>query len=1058
MDMIPCVMTHLSTPTTHRQRRAAPVAVLWLACLLLAWDAPRLQAAAAQLTLSGTVEWRGQSSWSDTIQSYSDSITISAQYRAVFPMNVDEEGHYYLIQENKMETSSVTVSGGGSDEFQILGAMKWTYQAADNDQDILGCVNLFHDDGRLQVDFQFPSTIVEGVDMSGDPLPSGFRGWAFDGCKSAWDAWWAERDGVARFPSNAVSFSASGQGAVSSRMETQGIVFYTGSMSANFSVSTSEPRFEAVIIPPSDYDEWKPEGGVDEDTPGNSMVVRVEIRAKKQEDVPAGRGKFIFDLEDTSTEPGLCLNKPAKDAAKYTHDLKIDKTLDPKLEVDENGQHAETTEESAYYDLVINSHDFGGFGRLKASVKVQGESILAELESDRSKTRLAVPKDDNENNVADGWEREKQVYSENLSAYSDGVINPIYGGQAADGDGISFYERYRGLVVSADGSLFMHERLDPRFKHLFIRNPDGLVSATFGSADGAPESYGIASSCLVRYVDDKGWTGWGSFAAGKRIVNFNYSEDKHAIDQHALYVVLDPARNPAEPAEWIALVHSMGRTNRTAASIDAGCEGATYPDQTGPSAFAAHWRPAYTYEVVIYGGNVNDYVTRCVEYHSAADLAGRTAAQQSQIILDYMRDHRDDARTKRTIEMSATLAHELGHGTGINHHNPDNDTHTDPDLAHCTMRYYGPDEFAVDPSDRFELAARGHQPSQFCRKKHNCWGQLAINDNPSAPASPGAAPAPALAAGLYPPFQRATRQADAPAPTLSISADLAWPEVVEGDALRLWGRLHGPTASVASNWVEGFQFTLWQVDEDGGRQAILEPDDFKAFLQPLTFDPADLGLPNPTLIREWLVTPEAAQLAPGRYAIAVAWNSASGGLIEGPEILFEVMPADTDAAEALRHRHLAWLAQARGDAAAVLEHAREASRLDPDTIDPLAIQTTFLMSTAALRQGDPMSAALAMNAVKTGLLNPGSHLAGIARDRFELLAPTVKAHKPPPGAAKTRLEINGLPGHTYVLERSPDLVHWTPMGTNTLQSAAWTIEDDNPSPGSPRFYRVQWVQ
>ena len=184
--------------------------------------------------------------------------------------------------------------------------------------------------------------------------------------------------------------------------------------------------------------------------------------------------------------------------------------------------------------------------------------------------------------------------------------------------------------------------------------------------------------------------------------------------------------------------------------------------------------------------------------------------------------------------------------------------------------------------------------------------------------------------------------------------------------MRLWGRLHGPTTAIAANWSDTFQFTLQRVAADGQRQTILTPAGFKPFIQPLMFTMADLGLANPTLIREWLVTPAAVQLTPGNYALEIAWNGTGltaasnlppDGGIKGSDIEFEVQPADNNAALGQRHRHLAWLAYAQGDSDGVLDHGRQAASLDPNSSDPLAIQTAFLVSTASLRQNDPMTAA-----------------------------------------------------------------------------------------------------
>ena len=49
----------------------------------------------------------------------------------------------------------------------------------------------------------------------------------------------------------------------------------------------------------------------------------------------------------------------------------------------------------------------------------------------------------NNDRVADGWEKEKNVYGKNLPADWDGAEEPK--GQKAAGDGISLYEKYRGF-------------------------------------------------------------------------------------------------------------------------------------------------------------------------------------------------------------------------------------------------------------------------------------------------------------------------------------------------------------------------------------------------------------------------------------------------------------------------------------------------------------------------------------------------------------------------------------------------------------------------------------
>ena len=1017
-----------------------------------------------------------------------DGVTATA--KDAFSGTVNSEIRYEVIQINPQTftsgdeingRSTVSVSGGGSGSVKSKdGSFSafWIY-LPDPDFD----PTIAYACGTLQ----------SGSDPDITPNASACRGedpnYRFrispDTASPSTQGHGAAADAVAKLesfdftiPTNKVGWTRSGSH--SAQVSYPGI---GGSSKGSASVSVTvefipdqNSPWEAIIEGAPDvkpaYEDWIPLGGKDDtdENPGNSLPVHVYLRAKDGSNKIPPLAKYSFFLKDVSREPGINLNFPHRSVPAYLDDAErpFDLRIQPgdKMTPGEVGQLTETDEMVAEAGVGINSYDYGSYGKLRVVAQTSdGFTLVAHPKDQPDVDFLTLPKDDNLNHVADAWEKEMNVYDLNLKEDSNLAISKAYAGQGADGDGISFYEKYRGFnVLAFDGTRYAHERLDPHLKYLFIRNPDGLVASTFGSADGVPESYMIASSCQVRYVNESGWTGWGSFENHKRIVNFNSTKDTHAIDQHAVYVVLDPSPNPADPAPWLAFLHSIGSR---ADPFLPGTEGCTYPDPTGPASFEKHLRPANTYEVVIFGYNVGAYVSGCVRYHSAADLLGKTDVQASNFILDYMQDHFGDADQRRTIEMSATIAHELGHATGVEHHKPDYWSSHNPDLANCTMRYYGPDEFPVNPADRFELTARGNQPSEFCRKVFDCWGQLAINDDPAAPASPGIAPASAVSTAWFFEHRPAIRQSDPAAPGFSISADLAWPDLVEGDAMRIWGRLHGSTIGIASNWVDGFQFTLKSIATNGQRQTILAPAGFKPFVQPLQFDTASLGLANPTLMREWLVTPAAAQLAPGNYALEIAWNGTgftaatnlpTDGLIHGSEILFKVQPADNNPALGSRERRLAWLANALGDYAGVLEHGRQAALLDPNSSDPLAIQTVFLMSDAALNQNDPMTAAQTMITLSTALADSTSHLGDLARSRFELLAPSVKANKPGLGSTKTQLKIKGLPGHQYLLERSLNLNTWTPVSTNTLQGATVLVEDTEAIPGTNRFYRVQWIK
>ena len=222
-------------------------------------------------------------------------------------------------------------------------------------------------------------------------------------------------------------------------------------------------------------------------------------------------------------------------------------------------------------------------------------------------------------------------------------------------------------------------------------------------------------------------------------------------------------------------------------------------------------RPAKALRIEVYWANVKAYVKSCVVYHTEAACPPCTPAQLQDLAGAYEASHLLEAGRKNTIELSATITHEMGHGTGVLHHDPTYDGAADLGLKNCTIRYYAPDEFPRNVGDRFELDARGNNPDSFCRRKHNCWGHIRINDNlgAAAGAGAGAAAVPVPASLRRPAVALAAAVAGVAEPALlEISADLAWDEAIAGDPLRVGVRLHGPTGGVAANWVEGVRLRL----------------------------------------------------------------------------------------------------------------------------------------------------------------------------------------------------------------------------------------------------------
>jgi hypothetical protein len=110
-------------------------------------------------------------------------------------------------------------------------------------------------------------------------------------------------------------------------------------------------KLDAVIIPDSQYEAWLPEAGRDEQTPGNSLRIHVQLEEKdKPGKLAQQKANFEIGLFNTSREKGVCLNIPAPtEYAKAAdgrplYDMRIDPGANPNLKVEEDGQHANTKE------------------------------------------------------------------------------------------------------------------------------------------------------------------------------------------------------------------------------------------------------------------------------------------------------------------------------------------------------------------------------------------------------------------------------------------------------------------------------------------------------------------------------------------------------------------------------------------------------------------------------------------------------------------------------------------------------------------------------------------
>ena len=480
-----------------------------------------------------------------------------------------------------------------------------------------------------------------------------------------------------------------------------------GTLTVTYTLSYNKDPddLEAVFVLPNDFDAWQPTGLRNENVPAGGLKIGVRLRRKdKPDEQPGEKASFTFELLDTSREPGICLNFPAPDSVTQPapFDLQILETDNPGLEVKEKGQSASTEgEPSPDAEVMVRSFDYGAFAILKATARVGDRTYIAHLAGDETKQFLRLPKDDNENRVADAWEKSVGCLDKNLPADWDGADDPS--GQGTTGDGISLYEKYRGFDFAG-----IHERLKPyNKKYVFCADVTGGVQRALVSPSMSPYAFPKVTRTVLRFIDDNRWTGEGSSANGKRIVNFNHGWlGGHAVDQHGLRVNLDAAENPVAPPGYNAWRAARGWEAVDAPSATTG--GITFPDASASDDIP--WSPGDTYEIQIYQRNLRRRVRNTVAYH----LGGTEAEAQK-----YISEHPDDYAEHYARLLSRVISHEMSHGIGA----PDHTPRADGDKK-CVMRYFERSDCPKNPADAFELKARTW-PDSLCG---GCWSKVDVSD------------------------------------------------------------------------------------------------------------------------------------------------------------------------------------------------------------------------------------------------------------------------------------------------------------------------------------------
>jgi len=442
-----------------------------------------------------------------------------------------------------------------------------------------------------------------------------------------------------------------------------------------YSISTRDKRPRVVLEPGDGYAKWIPE--LAEQDEGNTISVTARII-----DPPDAEGSIRFELRDVSKEPGKCLNHPTQNA-QTSPDLKIPSAKNSEeLDVAEGEQTAQSKDDVVDARVVVQADDWGAYGKLYAiaTINLGGQDVEVPAVYEATGTAyLTLPKDEDDNSIADEWQRKNGVSS--CGGDSDDDQRPEGRGP---GDGLSVYEEYRGLRVQGK-----HQRLDPKIKDLFVYDQHDLVADSYLEA--------ITEPLKVHYMQPAEM-GIGAGGNG-RVVNFNHDR-YHLVHQHGLHVVRDQGGGRYN---W-GLCH--GRTLGPPVTADP--KVSIYVDQIGRDI-------RQTYQ-----DNKNVIMDELMPFRP--DEA-------------WLQGHIRDATRMVT-------AHECCHGLGISHHlktlppgTTENEVNPTYGWLVCVMRYpwegtTGSDAPKIKYVDEVIYIMQGKFPwgNRLCNTMDDCASQLVVSD------------------------------------------------------------------------------------------------------------------------------------------------------------------------------------------------------------------------------------------------------------------------------------------------------------------------------------------
>ncbi|MBK9797868.1 MAG: hypothetical protein IPP58_15580 [Holophagaceae bacterium] len=481
---------------------------------------------------------------------------------------------------------------------------------------------------------------------------------------------------------------------------------FGGFVSYSATVTTTLPDLGDVDVEVAGYENWIPLGNLeDEAKPGNTVKVTARLRATGE----SGRkvdtqAEFTFELTDISQEPGVCLNWPTKpDLGKG--DLRLRQAENAGLEVVTEDRKLRTKGLVQEATLVVSAFDYAAWGVLKITAKDKDGKELKVTYHKQELSSIQLPKDEDRNRIADAWQAEKGV-----PGFPASWDEAEVAGQTQKGDGLTLFQKYRGLVVlGAGGRSYL--RPEPRQKVHFVIDPDGLVD--LGRLQMATGLHPFRVQEV--WTKDRKVDIHAGFASGGGKFASLITKDLSVVKEHEV---------PSDPT---------GKKTHTQMVNDLRSQWAKSEAPLGEP-----WTPRTVDGIVVFSGRIHDRLRRIRDRmldelrhpekpDNAEGLAwmgelgmGAEEKEQARNRLEALTDQELWALVK-PIEQWLAI-HELCHGVGVNGHlkGKDEDEECVNRVPACPMQY-----LTWQEKRRYLLFGELGGNGKLCSQApHSCWKQV----------------------------------------------------------------------------------------------------------------------------------------------------------------------------------------------------------------------------------------------------------------------------------------------------------------------------------------------